>query len=104
MILAGELRYKIDLKKKSGSRDTYNQKTGDTTVATVWANRISIRSRERFAAQADLAVQTDRWQIYWRSDVTEDMWLTYDGIDYKITGIAEMGFKEGLELTTERVS
>lgn len=75
------------------------------TVATVWAAKMDVRPRERYAAATDLATETTTFRIRWRSGITPEMRITYDGKVYNIEGIAEVGRRIALDLTaTARVA
>lgn len=70
-------------------------------LATVYARKEDVRSGERFSAQQVIAERTSVFTIRWRPDITPLMRLVHDEIAMNITGIAELGRREGLELTTE---
>ena len=74
-----------------------------STLATVWAWKKDIRSRERFAAQQEIAEETTVFVIRYRDDVTVEMQLTHDGKTYRIEGLAELGRREGLEITATAI-
>lgn len=73
-----------------------------TERATVWAGKGEIRGRERFTAQQDLATRTAIWTIRYRADVTEtDRIVDDQGVTWGITGLAERGRREWLEISAE---
>lgn len=68
-------------------------------VAKVWAELVPVGGRERLQAPQTIAERTARIRIRWRSDVDEQMRIRHDGRLWEIQGIAEIGRREGLELT-----
>jgi SPP1 family predicted phage head-tail adaptor len=88
---------------------TRNSTTGEqveswpTAYATVWAGKRDMRGREFFAAQQVNSDITTIWQIRYRTDVLATDRLVVDGLDYNITGIAEIGRRDGLELQATAV-
>lgn len=79
---------------------------GDVTVsfqdvATVWADERPMRMDERFSSDANHSVKVSNFRIWYRSDVTPEMVIFYAGREWNITGIAEIGLREELELTAE---
>ena len=73
------------------------------TVATVWADVRPMSASERFRSDALHSVRVSNFRIWHRNDVTPDMLIQYEGLDWRITGIAEIGYREGLDITAEAV-
>jgi SPP1 family predicted phage head-tail adaptor len=87
---------------------TRNSTTGEQIesyayYATVWAGKRDMRGREFFAAQQVNSDITTIWQIRYRTDVVSTDRLVIDGLYYDITGIAEIGRRDGLELQATAV-
>ena len=102
---AGRLDRLVTLQHRVLTRDTA---TGEevvtyTTYATVWAGKRDLRGSERYAAQQVNSDTTTAWQIRHRTDVVATDVLGYDGLQYNITGIAEIGRRDGLELQATAV-
>lgn len=81
---------------------------GDVTVtytelASVWANERPLRMDERYAAEGKHSVRVSNFRIYYRTDVHPNMMLRYDNLDWRITGIAEVGYHEEMDITAEVV-
>lgn len=76
---------------------TYNE------VATVWADERPMRMDERFSSDARHSMRVSNFRIWFRFDVTPEMVIFYAGRDWRITGIAEIGLREELEITAEAV-
>jgi SPP1 family predicted phage head-tail adaptor len=72
-------------------------------VATVWADERPMRMDERFTSDARHSMRVSNFRIWYRSDVTPEMVISYAGREWRITGIAEIGLREELELTAEAV-
>jgi SPP1 family predicted phage head-tail adaptor len=72
-------------------------------VATMWANVQHKTVEEIIAGQAVRAVKQTRFLVRWRTDINEKDRIEHDGLQYLITGLAEMGRREMLEITTEHV-
>lgn len=99
----GKKNRKITLK----ARTVVNTK-GDvvetyTTVATVWADFRPVRMDERFVADARHSVRAGNFRIYHRDDINPEMVIGFDGFDWRITGIAEVGYRSEMDLTAEAV-
>ncbi len=96
---AGALDRRVTLRAKSLANDASGQAIETwADLATVWAEKRDLRGREYLAAQAVNAEVETLFRIRWRSDVTPANRLTYDGKDYDIAAVAEIGRREGLEL------
>jgi SPP1 family predicted phage head-tail adaptor len=74
-----------------------------TAYATVWASKRDIRGREFYAAQQNNSDVTTVWQLRYRSDVVTTDVIVYDGLQYNITAIAELGRRDGLEIQATAV-
>ena len=83
------------------SRDAYGSELSTwTKLDDVWASFKGIGGKERFEASSHrtVAVREGRFQILWRSDVTEIMRVIYDGMAWNILGRSEVGYRKGLTL------
>lgn len=74
------------------------------TFAQVWANKRDVTGRERFAARQELAQRTTVFRTFWLDGLTEKMRIQYDGLTFDIEGIAELGFKEAVDITATAVT
>lgn len=74
-----------------------------STLATVWAEERPLRMDERFTAGASHSVRVSNFRVWYRDDVTPEMRLSYAGLTWRITGLAELGFREELDITAEAV-
>ncbi len=65
---------------------------------TVWAGRRDVRAREFLAGQQTSAEVEAIFTIRWRDDVGPKWRLLEGGKAWDITGIAQLGRRDGLEL------
>ena len=63
-----------------------------------WAERLELRGDERYAATQMVAEADTRWRIRYRADLTPIDRLSYAGRIYDVTGVVEIGRREGLEI------
>lgn len=71
-------------------------------VATVWAERIP-KSEDEAMTKVDIefAISIATFRIWFRADLKATDSLRCENVDYDITGIRELGFRERLEITAE---
>lgn len=70
--------------------------------APVWASRRDVSDRERMAAMEVAAMITTRFQVRFSTftaGITPKDRLTCEGVEYDITGIKEIGRRQGFEIT-----
>jgi len=71
-------------------------------LAIVWAGKQDIRDSERIAAMEVGSTVTGRFQIRWSRrwlDLTPRDRLVFEGREFDITAIKEIGRREGIEIT-----
>ena len=74
--------------------------TAEVEYAKAWAKKTDLRDAERIEAQQVGATITTRFQTYWSqklSAVDPTFRLRLAGRTYEITGVKEIGTREGLE-------
>lgn len=64
----------------------------------VWAEKVEAGGREYYAAQQVQAEIATRFRIRYRSDVLATDRISFDGRDFNITHIQELGRREALML------
>lgn len=102
---AGKRDRLITLKKAgaSGGTDPYgNPIPGDPVEVPVWARYTPVSDRERLAAKEVSAEITARFVVPYNAalaDFSPTWWLTYDGRDYDISGVKELGRNKEFEIT-----
>ena len=99
-MMAGRLDRRITLQRKTVTQDEYGQEIETwTDLATVWAEKRDMKGSERWQAQQKVAEVETTWRIRWRDGITPlDRLLDGDQV-YDVTGVAEIGRREGLEIT-----
>lgn len=102
-LAAGSLNRRITLQAPVVTRDAYGGAvTTWSDVATVWAAVIPMRGRELFAAQQVVALAEIKIRMRYRAGVDEAMRIVFDGKHYGIQHIAEIGYRDGLELLVSK--
>lgn len=69
-----------------------------TDVDAIWAEKRDMRGMERFAAQQVMAEVDAKFVIRYRSDVTPLNRIVFDGRNYDIASVLELGRREALEI------
>jgi SPP1 family predicted phage head-tail adaptor len=98
---AGSLDRRVTLQAKTSGRDDFGADTESwAPLATVWAQKLDVTGRERLAGGQVQAEMDARFRVRWRGDVSAAATrLVYAGRTYDILAIAELGRREGLELS-----
>lgn len=93
---------RVIVEEKTVSRDSWNHPTESwSTLSTVWAQKVDKSVSERGELDQVVAVNRTEWTIRYLADVKADMRINYDSSYYYITGVVEIGRKEGMRLITE---
>ncbi len=88
----GKLRHRILILQKQTGTDPDGYPTEEwVPVVTVWAAVEPIAGREYFTAAAINAQHQVRFTMRYRADVTPDMRLQYNGQDYEIKAVLDLG-------------
>lgn len=100
---AGSLDRRVVIQTVSETQDSMGAPTQTwSTFAEVWANRRDTRGSERIRAQSETAMADAVFRIRWLDGVTAKMRLVEGSDTWDIVAIAEMGRREGLDLTCSR--
>lgn len=100
---AGKLDRRVQIKVKTSSRDSYGAEILTYSVlATVWAEIVPVSGREYFAAAQFIPEATLKIRMRYREDFDETSKIAYDGVDYDILYIAEIGRADGLEVLVKK--
>lgn len=70
-------------------------------VATVWARKIENRGSERFTAQQFVGHAVRTFRFRWSttvSEITDKHRIVFDGRNFNITDVREIGRREGIEV------
>ena len=96
----GRLDRRILILQRSTSTDAWNQNLGSyVQVLEVWAEVKDLGAKEREEADQRVTVNPKIFTIRYRSEVTTKHRISFDGDIYQITGMTEIGRKEGLRIT-----
>jgi SPP1 family predicted phage head-tail adaptor len=104
MIRSGNLDRRVVIQTSTESQGSTGEVTPSwSTFATVWASRRDTLGSERVRAGAETAMADAVFRIRWLSGVTAKMRLTEGSDVWDIVALAELGRREGLDLTCTRV-
>lgn len=95
---AGRLDRRITIQQNTPSTNSFGEQDESwADLDTVWAEVRTQSGREIFAAgtQAEIDIA---FRIRHRTDLTRAMRIVYDGDNYDILAINEIGRREGLEI------
>jgi len=97
-MMAGRLDRKVTLQKPSTSKDKYGEEQYTwSDYRTVWADIKEQSGREMFEA-GQLAEVEILFRIRYLSEITPKWRIQYDGKDFDISHIRELGRRDGLEI------
>lgn len=101
---AGALDRKIVIEQPTVTRNAIGEATKAwSTFATVFASVTPTTAREYRGAQSIRSVKMTSFIVRYLSGLREDMRISFDSRYYRITGINEVGRKEGLEVFAESI-
>lgn len=102
---AGELDRRLTLCKAVRTKGDLNATVTDyPELATVWASKADVSDAERIRAQQAAAAHTTRFQIRWSPMAAQLVALDRvecEGRVYEVTGVKEIGRRDGLEITAD---
>jgi head-tail adaptor len=102
---SGELDRHIDLLARGGAQSATGAVDGDwTPYATgVWAKKKDLANDEGRESDQTVATRRAEFRIYFRDDLSVAHRVRYpsgpNGLQYEITGLEEVGRREGLLIT-----
>lgn len=100
---AGTLDRRIVIEKNTPIRSASGaEKESWATFATVWAGARHVAGGETFRGIGIVASAEIAFTVRWRTDITEEMRIQFDGDDYDIHRISEIGRREGLVIQASR--
>lgn len=70
---------------------------------TIWAKYQPMTGSERWASEGSHNIKSAKFTTYFDSSITETMMVRFDGLDWNILGLAEVGYRHLLEITAEVV-
>ena len=101
MLTCGKLDPRLTIKRKGTTLNSYGEPNHQTLdqVDVVWGGIESITPTERFAAGADQAMNLTKFLVRYRSDLTEDHVIEFNGYRYDISGLQPSGQRHKEYLT-----
>lgn len=101
MPAAGRLDRRVDILRATTSVNEIGEQLEQWNVwRTVWAGKKDIRADERLRADQELATETTVWISHYIPGLTVRDRFSVEGKVYDIIGLAELGRRAGLEITT----
>lgn len=103
MMRSEKLDRRITIERALVAYDDDNQPVVEwVELTTVWASKLDISDGEKVRAAQVGATLTTRFQIRWSSmvaDVNPKDRIVSAGVTYDISGVKEIGRREGVEIT-----
>ena len=101
---AGELDREITIDKVTLTQSASGEAQETwTKFAGVWAKVTPLSASERFRAEGLHSFRVSVFRIRHLAGLLPTMRIQYEGIVWRITGIAELGRREGYDITAEAV-
>ena len=100
----GAMRHTIKLKFFKTVRDAIGGQSNEETpykTVTIKSDVRPLTGKEVQSNDRQLAVRQNLFIIHYRTDVTPETIIEHNGVDYDITYIREVGYKNGLEISGE---
>lgn len=102
-LTAGKMDRRLTLSQRSVTVNSMNEPVESwATLATVWAEREDLSDGEKVRAQQVGSEITTRFRIRWSSvwsSLNPKDRCTCESREYEITGLKELGRREGIEIT-----
>lgn len=96
---AGALNKRVTLLQRSVATNSEHEVVQTfADLETVWAEVQDLRGSDFFGARQVVNDLTTRFRIRWRNDLTTMDRIRYDGRDFDIVQISELGHRYGLEI------
>jgi SPP1 family predicted phage head-tail adaptor len=101
---AGSLDRLIEIQRRTTGLDLYGSVIDTwTTVATMRAQLLKNATDDREGARGHATDAVLTFRMYYFASLSLNDRLLYEGQQYEITGITEIGRRVGMDLTCERV-
>ncbi|MBC6365794.1 head-tail adaptor protein [Algoriphagus sp. AK58] len=95
-------RYLIKVNKLTKTKDKFgHEKESYSYYASFWASKYEWQNREIFEGKNLIDSNIFIFKIYYDPNITTDDQIEFEEKTFKITGIKELGYKEGLEITSQ---
>lgn len=103
-LVIGNMRYKIIVQKKVSTRDSYG------SVSTIYEDYLNLKAEVKYGSGSKgintneiFTTNTIIFLTHYRP-LTVDMQIVFEGQKYRINNLQEIGFKSGLQITTELIN
>lgn len=101
---AGSMDKRIRIERAATTTDDLGAEVDAwALLQPAWAQRVTQRATEAWKAGGTAAQREVVWRVYWTrklADLSERDRIVFDGQVYPISGVVEIGRREGLEITT----
>jgi SPP1 family predicted phage head-tail adaptor len=102
---AGKMDRRIKIERRVETQNAYGEAVITyQLLAEVWAEKKPLSGRELFTAAQFVPEGQIRYRIRFMDGVDEKCRITEGGMTYDVIHIAEIGRREGLEITAKRPS
>jgi SPP1 family predicted phage head-tail adaptor len=102
---AGELDRKVRLEQATLAANDFGEQIKTwSLLAEVWASRAVLSGTETFDSDQIAATALYRFRMYYRTDLDARCRIVYEGKNYNIKFVAEIGRREGLDVTAELIN
>ena len=99
---SGRLDRRITLQRKTVTENSYGEPVETwKDLGTVWAEYLPVRGAERYASMQTVGEIEIKWRIRYRPGLTPIDRIVYKGHTHDVTGLIEIGRREGLEIYTK---
>lgn len=96
---AGDLDRRITIQSVTTVQNSYGDPVESwSTFASVWASVKPYRGNEEFDAEHHRSEELKVFKIRYRQGLNHKMRIVYEGANYDIRSIKEIGRREGLEI------
>lgn len=103
---AGALDRRIKFYSRTLTKNSVGEEvvTYTTKVKEVYAKAMPTRASEKFTANRDLLDRTIVFTVRFDNDINDTTHrIVYEGVNFNILGIAELGRQRGLEILAQQV-
>lgn len=96
---AGKLDRRVTILKRVETKNSFGEIIENFVVdRDIWAQRIQVQGNERFIIAQFVDKVDTLFKIRWRTGLNAITRLRFEGNDYDVYGVLEIGRKEGLAI------
>ena len=104
-IIAGDMRYKINVIAPTVTRNEYGEEIESWIIVhTLRAAKKSLGGSKTIDNNEIFTTNSLEFTTHYRYNITEKMRIELGSDTYLINNIAEIGFREGLKITVEKIN